>query len=132
METRSVGPLTFTIDFSIPLYEQIVEQIRHAIARGEIALGTKLPSVREMAQKLKVNPSTVVRAYLELEHDGLCEKRRGQGTFITTSEETVYQIKRKLANEALEAFVQTMRSLGIDQKTAQQWLKEMDWECKKR
>ncbi|RAL22052.1 GntR family transcriptional regulator [Thermoflavimicrobium daqui] len=128
METRVVGPLTFTIDFSIPLYEQIVEQIRHAVARGEIALGKKLPSVREMAQNLKVNPSTVVRAYLELEHDGLCEKRRGQGTFITNSEEKVQKIKRGLAEEALNNFVHTMKSLGIDKNTAQQWLKEMDWQ----
>ncbi len=127
METRVVGSLTFTIDFSIPLYEQIVEQIRHAVARGEIKLGTKLPSVREMAQKLKINPSTVVRAYLELEHEGLCEKRRGQGTFITTSEKKVKDLKFKLAQEAITNFIQTMRLLGIDQKTAQQWLKEAEW-----
>jgi GntR family transcriptional regulator len=127
METRVVGSLTFNIDFSIPLCEQIVDQIRHAVARGEIALGTKLPSVREMAQKLKINPSTVVRAYLELEHEGLCEKRRGQGTFITTSEGKVADLKFKLAQEAITNFIQMMRQLGIDQETAQQWLKEAEW-----
>ncbi|PQP86169.1 GntR family transcriptional regulator [Paenibacillus sp. AR247] len=54
MEDQQVGPLRFHIDFSQPLYEQILDQVRSAIAKGEIGLGDKMPSVRELAQELHV------------------------------------------------------------------------------
>lgn len=127
MEAKNVGVFTFQIDLTIPIYEQVVEQIRLTVARGEVELGTKLPSVRELAQQLKINPSTVVRAYDELEREGLCEKRTGQGTFITTSQERVIQVKENLAMDAVTSFIKTMRSLGLDQETAERLLKEADW-----
>lgn len=127
MEEHIVGPLRFSIDLSFPIYEQIMNQIRHAVARGEIALGTKLPSVREMAKQLKINPSTVVRAYHELERSGLCEKRVGQGTFITKSEESILKIKKELAEDAIRSFISSMKDLGIDRQTAEKWIQEADW-----
>ncbi|WP_067924352.1 GntR family transcriptional regulator [Alicyclobacillus shizuokensis] len=112
MDERQVGSLTFRLDLSQPLYEQILKQMRSAIAKGEIALGEKIPSVREMAHALKVNPNTVSHAYQELERDGLTETRRGQGTFITTSRERVQQFRRELAERLLADFVAQMQSLG--------------------
>lgn len=76
-ETGGVVFFRFRIDFSQPLYEQILDQMRSSIAKGEIGLGEKMPSVRELAQELRMNPNTVMRAYQELERDGLTEKRRG-------------------------------------------------------
>ncbi|HWQ40931.1 MAG TPA: GntR family transcriptional regulator [Desulfosporosinus sp.] len=127
METIQVGDFNFQLDLSKPLYEQVLQHIRHAIARGDVRLGMKLPSVRDLAQQLKINPNTVMRAYQELDRDYLTETRRGQGTFITSDTETVDQVKKALANEAVIAFVSSMEKLGINRSTAESLLKEVVW-----
>lgn len=127
MERFQVGEFTFPLDLSKPLYEQVLQQIRHAVARGDVLLGTKLPSVRDLAQQLKINPNTVMRAYQELDRDHLTETRRGQGTFITSDLNTVSQVKKDLAFEAVQTFVSTMKQLGIDRTTAQSLIKEVEW-----
>ena len=65
-----------------PIFEQIVYQVKGAVARGEAAQGDKLPSVRSLAREISVNPNTVVRAYELLERDGLIVCRQGAGCFI--------------------------------------------------
>jgi len=127
LETIQVGDLIFPLDLSKPLYEQVLQHIRHAIARGDVLLGAKLPSVRDLAQQLKLNPNTVMRAYQELDRDHLTETRRGQGTFITSNSKTVDQVKKALASEAVIAFVASMGKLGIDRSTAEFLLKEVAW-----
>lgn len=127
MESIRVGDFIFPLDLSKPLYEQVLQQIRQAIARGDVQLGTKLPSVRDLAQQLKLNPNTVMRAYQELDRDHLTETRRGQGTFITSDSETVELVKKALAREAVITFVSSMKNLGIDQSTAESLLKEVAW-----
>lgn len=127
MARYEVGNFIFEIDLTKPLYEQVLDQIRHAIARGEVELGSKIPSVRDLAQQLKINPNTVMRAYQELERDKLCETRRGQGTFVTSSKEKVLEIKKSLAKDALDTFVDSMKDLGIDRETAQKLLEEVEW-----
>ncbi|MBM7865456.1 GntR family transcriptional regulator [Heliobacterium gestii] len=126
MNTEHLGS-RFQLDLSKPLYEQILYQIRHAVSRKEIALGEKIPSIREMAQQLKVNPNTVMRAYQELERDGLTETRRGQGTFITTSPEKINQVRKILAEDAIRGFIASMKDLGMDQASAKKMLEEVDW-----
>lgn len=113
MEEQKIGSLRFKIDFSQPLYEQILDQVRSAIAKGEIELGAKMPSVRELALELRVNPNTVMRAYQELERDGLTEKRRGQGTYVTSSAERVQLFRTELASKYMDSFMEQMASLGI-------------------
>jgi GntR family transcriptional regulator len=66
----------------VPLYDQIATRIRVAIAAGELGAGEALPSVRQLAKSLRVNPATVVQAYHELEREGFVEMRQGAGTFI--------------------------------------------------
>lgn len=122
MNERKVGSLQFQIDFSQPLYEQILEQIRSSVARGEIELGEKIPSVREMARELKINPNTVMHAYQELERDGLTEKRRGQGTFITTSRERVEAFRTKLAEQYIDDFIIKMEGLGYSRDQIQAYI----------
>lgn len=112
MNERRVGTLQFYLDLSQPLYEQVLDQMRSLIAKGEIGLGEKIPSVREMAQALKVNPNTVMRAYQELERDGLTEKRRGQGTFITTEQGRINAFRTALAEKMIDEFMQNMQNLG--------------------
>jgi GntR family transcriptional regulator len=65
-----------------PIYLQIVEQIKRSVAMGRIKPEEGLPSVRQLAMDLTINPNTVARAYLELEHEGVIYKRQGQGTFV--------------------------------------------------
>jgi GntR family transcriptional regulator len=65
-----------------PLYAQIAGRLRVAIAAGELRPAAALPSVRQLAAELRVNPATVVQAYRELEHDGFVEIRHGAGTFV--------------------------------------------------
>lgn len=127
MESIQVGDFSFPLDLSKPLYEQVLQHIRHAIARGDVQLGTKLPSVRDLAQQLKLNPNTIMRAYQELDRDHLTETRRGQGTFITSDFETVGQVKKTLAHEAIIAFVSSMEKLGINRSSAETLLKEVAW-----
>jgi GntR family transcriptional regulator len=69
----------------IPLYLQLIEQVKHAIETGAIEAGEQLPSVRKMAEDLLINPNTVARAYRELEHEGIIELKHGSGAFIRES-----------------------------------------------
>ena len=66
----------------VPVYAQLSEQMLGALARGEVASGDRLPSVRDVAAALALNPNTVNRAYAELERIGVVETRRGRGTFV--------------------------------------------------
>lgn len=113
MNERRVGKMRFHLDLSQPLYEQVLDQVRSAIAKGEIQLGEKMPSVREMAQGLKINPNTVMRAYQELERDGLSETRRGQGTFVTTEQNRVDDFRTQLAQKMIDDFMEKMHNLGL-------------------
>ncbi len=65
-----------------PIYAQIADRIRVAVASGEISAGDGLPSVRALATRLRVNPATVVQAYRDLERDAIVEMRQGAGTFV--------------------------------------------------
>lgn len=113
MKARRVGKMRFQLDLSQPLYEQVLDQVRSSIARGEIALGEKMPSVRDMAHALKINPNTVMRAYQELERDGLTETRRGQGTFVTTEQKRVNTFRKVLAQQMIDDFMIKIKNLGF-------------------
>ena len=69
----------------VPLYLQLIEQVKHAIETGAIRTGEQLPSVRQMAEDLVINPNTVARAYREMEHAGIIELKHGSGAFIRES-----------------------------------------------
>lgn len=66
----------------VPIYAQIAENVRVAVASGELERGSGLPSVRALAAQLRVNPATVVQAYRELEDEGIVQMRQGAGTFV--------------------------------------------------
>jgi GntR family transcriptional regulator len=94
----------------IPLYLQLIEQVKHAIETGAIRAGEQLPSVRQMAEDLLINPNTVAHAYRELEHEGIIELRHGSGAFIRESMVARARLMQKAqtvvqsAIERLEAF----------------------------
>jgi len=69
----------------VPLYLQLIEQVKHAIESGVLSAGEQLPSVRQIAEELLINPNTVARAYRELEHEGIVELKHGSGAYIRES-----------------------------------------------
>lgn len=76
--------LLFRIDphSGVPVYRQIMDQVRYHLAAGTLAPGHQLPSIRELAGTLAVNPATIAKAYTELEHDGVLDLQRGRGAFV--------------------------------------------------
>jgi GntR family transcriptional regulator len=78
-------PFRFRLDLNsgVPVYRQIIDQVRGGIASGSFTVGDQLPTVRQLAVDLSVNPNTVVRAYRELELSGALETHQGTGTFIS-------------------------------------------------
>jgi DNA-binding transcriptional regulator YhcF (GntR family) len=70
----------------VPVYRQIIDQVRGGVASGSLAVGDQLPTVRQLAVDLSINPNTVVRAYRELELGGLLETHQGTGTFISAQQ----------------------------------------------
>ena len=66
----------------VPFYRQIIEQIKFAIGRGDLKPGDRLPTVRQLAVDLSINPNTVIRAYRELEIEGVLDTQQGSGTFV--------------------------------------------------
>lgn len=74
--------ITVNTGSATPIYRQITEQVRHAVATGRVAVGEQLPSVRALAEELVLNPNTVARAYADLAREGLIESRAGRGVFV--------------------------------------------------
>ena len=108
-----------------PIYLQIKEKIHHLVANGNLLSGQQVPSVREMALDLKVNPNTVQRAYRELEVEGILFTRRGQGTFVTEEINKISQLRKKIAEESALTYVQTAFSLGLKKEDIKDLLHEI-------
>ena len=69
----------------VPIYVQLMEQVKHAIETGALRAGEQLPGIRPLAEDLVINPNTVAKAYRELEHEGVIELRHGAGAFVSAS-----------------------------------------------
>ena len=97
-----------------PIYQQIVDQIRFRIVSGQLHAGDELPTIRGLAESLRVNPNTVARAYRELEHEALVEKRRTTGTFVAELPKRLGAAQRRklLAPEVDKLLIQA-RQLSI-------------------
>lgn len=89
--------IQFILDYSsgVPVYRQIIDQIRFGIASGKLKLGEQLPTVRALAVELKVNLNTVSKAYKELEIKNIVETQQGTGTFINKTELVVAEKERE-------------------------------------
>ncbi len=91
--------LHFQIDphSGVPVYRQVMDQVRYYVAAGVLAGQAKLPSIRELAKRLAVNPTTIVKAYTELQHDGVIEIRHGRGAFVAESAHQTSDAQKKRA-----------------------------------
>jgi len=98
----------------VPIYLQLVEQVKHAIDTGAIRPGEQLPGIRPLAEELVINPNTVARAYRELEHDGVIELRHGAGAFVSAHAGAKRLTDRLRAGQAtVAAAVERLRARGI-------------------
>lgn len=79
----------------VPFYRQIIEQVKFAIARGILTTGDRLPTVRRLAVDLSINPNTVIRAYRQLEIEGVLDTHQGSGTFVGTQKPRVDEVERQ-------------------------------------
>ena len=90
----------------LPIYQQLVQQVREAIARGDLSPETQLPSVRQLSRDLVINPNTVARAYTELEREGLLNNRPGRGVFVALpKDELTKDARRRRLVEVLDKFL---------------------------
>ncbi len=89
--------MSFTIDTKsgVPFYRQIIEQVKFGIARGVLKPGDRLPTVRQLAVDLSINPNTVIRAYRELEIERLLDTQQGSGTFVGDKNPEIDAIERR-------------------------------------
>jgi len=109
---------------SIPLYVQIADRIRIAVATGDMPPGGALPSVRQLAMQLRVNPATVVQAYRELEEVGVVESRQGAGTFVRELAEPKRDAERqRLARRLVRQLLQEAAALGVTREDLEQALR---------
>ncbi|MBR9990921.1 MAG: GntR family transcriptional regulator [Gemmatimonadetes bacterium] len=98
----------------VPLYEQIAARIRVAVAAEEYRAGDALPSVRQLSSTLRVNPSTVVQAYRDLEREGFVEMRHGAGTFVQAMAPAVREQERmRQARDLVRSLLADAARLGI-------------------
>ena len=108
--------MEFLIDHKsgVPYYRQIIEQVKFAIAQGRLEPGDQLPTVRQLAVDLSINPNTVVRAYRELELGGVLETHQGSGTFVGTARPAVDELeKQRMLDQILTEMLARASAYGF-------------------
>jgi len=97
-----------------PIYRQLAAQIREGVARGQLAAGERLPSVRELSRRLVVNPNTIARVYTELERDGVLHTRQGMGVFVAQpTNDLTKAARRKKLFDRIDALLTEAVYLGF-------------------
>jgi len=98
----------------VPIYLQIVNQVKHLVAAGRLKPGEELPPIRTLAEQLLINPNTVARAYRELELAGLVTKRRTAGTYVSDAGSPLARRERlRILTERIDALLAEARQLGV-------------------
>jgi GntR family transcriptional regulator len=98
----------------VPIYQQIVNQIKYLVSSGRLATGEELPAIRVLAERLIVNPNTVARAYRELEAAGIVEKRRTAGTYVSDQGSPLARRERlKILTERIDLLLAEARHMDI-------------------
>ena len=106
----------FRLDGSsgVPPYLQLVHQVRQSLLLGYLQEGDRLPTVKDVAADLVINPNTVVKAYRQLEHEGLAGGRPGQGTFITAAPSAVPPQAQQAVRASLEQWLRSAQDAGLN------------------
>jgi GntR family transcriptional regulator len=98
----------------VPIYLQLMEQVKHAIETGALRPGEQLPGIRPLAEELVINPNTVARAYRELEHEGAIELRHGAGAFVAANARPKKATDRlRAAQSIVSGAIERLRASGV-------------------
>jgi len=98
----------------VPIYLQLMEQVKHAVETGALRAGDQLPGIRPLAEELVINPNTVAKVYRELEHDGVIELRHGAGAFVAAQAKgRKVADKVRLAQPIVTAAIERLRAKGL-------------------
>jgi len=98
----------------VPIYLQLMEQVKHGIETGALRPGDQLPGIRPLAEELVINPNTVAKAYRELEHEGVIELRHGAGAFVSKNAGAKQLTEKVRAGQAVvAAVVERLRGRGV-------------------
>lgn len=116
--------MSYTFDNERPIYIQLVDLIKSNIVSNRYKRGEKLPSVRDLAINLKVNPNTIQRALAELEREKLIYTERTNGKFVTEDSKLIEAAKDRIAREKVELFIKEMTDLGIERKNIVDYLEK--------
>lgn len=114
-----------------PVYIQVIDYFKEQISLGHIQAGEEIPSRRELANQLKINPNTAQRAYKEMEEAGLIFTERNQPSQITKDEKVLKMVRDELIEEAASAFVESMQRINVDFDETVQIVKETFKKAKK-
>ncbi|MBV8726387.1 MAG: GntR family transcriptional regulator [Candidatus Eremiobacteraeota bacterium] len=110
-------PSVFTVDprSGVPIYLQLIEQVKRSVAVGALEPGEQLPTVKQLALDLTINPNTVARAYRELERDAVIETSPGRGSFVRSdgAQGVATKTRDDVASDALNEAVREAKSLGL-------------------
>lgn len=117
--------MDYNFDNERPIYIQLVEMIRIDIVSGKFKKGQKLPSVRELALMMKVNPNTMQKALVELENEKLIYTERTNGKYVTEDKELIENAKKELAQEKVNNYLKSMQDIGINYDSAIRYLQEL-------
>lgn len=112
----------------LPIYSQLVEQIKLGIVSGEFSPGQRLASVRDMAMEAGVNPNTMQRALQELEREGMVYSQRTAGRFVTEDSTVIANVKKAFAEEQIQGFLEAMNKLGYSRREIISLLEEKEEE----
>ena len=111
----------------VPIYLQIVNQVKYLIASGRLEAGEELPPIRSLAEQLLINPNTVARAYRELEIAGVVTKRRTAGTYVSDTRSPLARRERlKIVTERVDALLAEARQMNIDTEVLLELIQERD------
>ena len=111
----------------VPIYLQIVNQVKYLVASGRLSAGEEMPPIRVLAERLLVNPNTVARAYRELEVAGIVVKRRTAGTFVSDTGSPLARRERvKILADRIDALLAEARQLDIDTDEIVQLVRQRD------
>jgi len=107
--------ITITLHDGVPIYRQIVNQVKYLVASGLLRPGEELPPIRTLALQLKVTPNTIVKAYEELEISGVIHKRRGSGTFVSEArQQLALRERRRIIEQRIDALLAEGHHLNFD------------------
>ncbi len=119
--------MQYNFDTNHPIYLQFIEKIKLEIISGRLKSGDKLPSVREFALSVGVNPNTVQKALQSLEREGLIYTERTNGKYVTNDKVLIEKVKNEVISHLVEDFLNKMSNTGIDKKEIIKYLKESDF-----